>query len=296
MEVVRVGGRRRAVASVVLLGAFVWCLTGCTGLFDHPVPPEYHEIADELVATVESLPGVDAAEAPVFESDPKDHAGVWYISLRVSALSADGLNVIPPALAPVLEEVSDGELYIDLSLSIPGGNGYAPSSVGDLSHETLQAVAALRARSEVVEVNGALISPRIVVTVQPHMSVIDSLAPVRESVAQTGALEAITVFGGSNESDSFSVDVASSWPSDDLAVAFDKLIASGVKRLDASYEVGTTGQAAVSASSSDPERVAGVLESVSLSPDARVTRFSVRTDKEDPEDDRYIDGQVGLTT
>jgi hypothetical protein len=281
---------------MVLLGVLVWCLTGCTDPFDHPVPPEYQRIADELVATVESLPGVDAAEAPVFESDPKDHAGVWYISLRVSALSADGLNVIPPALAPVLEEASDGELHIDLSLSIPGGDGYAPSSVGDLSHETLQAVAALRARSEVLEVNGAMISPRIVVTVQPQMSVIDSLAPVRESVAQTGALEAITVHGGSDESDSFSVDVAPTWPSHDLAVAFDKLIASGIKHLHATYEVGTSGQAAVSASSNDPERVARVLESVPLSPDARFTRFSVHTHEEDPEDDRYIDGQVGVTT
>lgn len=292
----RFGRRGQATALAVLVGAFVGCLTGCTGAFDHPVPPEYQQAADELVAMVESLPGVSSAEAPVFEIDPKDRAGVWYISLRVSALSADGLDVIPSALSPVLEEASDGALGIDLSLSIPGGDGYAPSSVGDLSHETLRAVAALRARSEVVEVNGALISPRIVVTVQPHMSVTDSLAPVRESVEQTGALEAITVHGGSDEADSFSVDVAPGWPSDDLAFAFDKLIASGVERLHASYEVGTTGQAAVTASSSDPERAARVLESVSLNSDARVTLFSVRTNEENPEEDRYIDGQVGLTS
>src|SRR5262245_11906226 len=128
------------------------------------------------------------------------------------------------------------------------------------------------------------------------MSVIDSLAPVRESVTQIGALEAITVFGGSDESDGFSVDVAPRWPSDDLAAAFDKLIASGVKHLDASYEVGTSGQAAVSAISNDPERIARVLESVPLSPDARFTRFSVHTDEEDPEDDRSVDGQVGVIT
>lgn len=279
----------------MVVGALMWCTTGCAGSFSRPVPPEYQRIADQLAADVESLPGVESAEAPVVQTDPKDHAELWYINLRVTALSKDGLDVIPPALAPVIEEARAGQLYVDLGLSIPGGTGYAPSSVGDLSCETLEAVAALRVRPEVVEVNGAMISPRIVVTVRPQMSAVDVLALVRESVAQTGPLEAIAVHRGSEESSGFAIDVASSWPSDELAVTFDELIASGVKHLYARYEVGTTGQAAVTAVSSNPERVARVLESVPLSPDARTTRFSVHTPLEDSDESMHVDGQVGVS-
>lgn len=292
----RSGWPKRVAVSAVVVAVLAWCLTGCTRPFDRPVPPEYQTIADQLVADVESLPGVESVEAPVFEVDPKHHAGIWHISLRVRALSDEGLNVIPAALAPVLEEALAGELHVDLDLSIPGGDGNSPSLVGDLSPETLQAVSRLRARPGIAEVNGAMLSPRIVVTVQPHVSVVESIALIRESVAPTGPLEAIGVHGGSDEASSFSVDIATTWPSNDLAVALDELIARGVKHLTADYEIGTTGQAAVSVVTTDPAGAARVLESVRLGPDdTRITRFSVRSDEEDPLDNRYIDGEVGLT-
>lgn len=286
----------RPLTGLAVVVALVWCLTGCSGLFDHPVPSEYQEIADQLVVDVEGLPGVKSAEAPVYEVDSKDHPGTWYIRLWVRALSDDGLNVIPALLAPVLEEARTDELPVALTLIVPGGSGTAPSSVGDLSPETLQAVSTLRALPEVVDVNGALVSPNIFVTVQAGVSFAESVAMVRESGVLAGTLKMIGVHGGSNEASEYSVDVTPSWPSLALTSALDELISGGAKYLGANYEVGTTGPAAVTATTSDTARAVAILESVRSGPeDLRVTRFSVRSFAEDPADVDYFDGEVGVT-
>lgn len=274
----------------------VWCLTGCSRLFDHPVPSEYQEIADQLVVDVEALPGVESAEAPVYEVDSKDHPGTWYIRLWVRALSADGLNVIPELLAHVLEEARTAELRVDLTLDLPGGIGVAPSSVGDLSPDSLQAVSILRALPEVVNVNGALLPPKIFLTVQAGLSIAQSAAMIRESDVLTGTLEMVGVRGGSGEASEFSVDVTPTWPSLGLASALDELNSGGTKYLNANYEVGTTGRAAVNVTTSEPARAVAVLESVrSGAEDLRVARFSVQSLAEDPVDIDYFEGEVGVT-
>jgi hypothetical protein len=289
---VRVARSLTASAIVVVL---VWCGTGCSRLFDHPVPSEYQRIADQLVLDVEALPGVKSAEAPVYEVDPKDHAGTWYIRLWVRAMSDDGLNVIPVSLAPVLEEARTAELGIDLILEVPGGIGMARSSVGDLSPEILQAVSILRARPEVVEVNGALLPPKIFVTVQGGVSVGQGVAMVRESAVLTGPLALVGLREGSDEASEFSVDVTPTWPSTGLTSALDELISGGAD-IDANYEVGTTGWAAVNVRTADPARAVAVLESVRPGPeDLRGARFSVRSFAEGSADIEYFDGEVGVT-
>lgn len=295
MGLVRVR-QSRALSASAMIVVLMWCLTGCSGLFDHPVPSEYQEIADELVVDVEALPGVESAEAAVYEVDSKDHPGTWYIRLWVRALSDDGLNAIPGSLASVLEAARADELSVALMLDIPGGRGMAPSLVGDLAPDNLQAVTILRGLPEVVDLDGALLPPKIYVTVQAGVSVAESVAMVRESGVLDGAVDIVGVFGGSDEASEFSVDVTPTWPSPGLAFALDELTSGGAKYVSAKYEIGTTGLAAVKVTTSEPARAAVFLESVRLGPeDLRVTRFSVQSFAEDPADVDYFDGEVGVT-
>ena len=119
----------RRLLALLLGGALLLALVGCSLLKGPPPPAESVAQAQAFEAEVRALPGVARASAEVRAVDAKDRSGEFLVSLTVHAEHADDLATLPDLVAGV---TSPTGLPLRSSDSHSRGTGRCIRSSGEL--------------------------------------------------------------------------------------------------------------------------------------------------------------------